>query len=130
MKATRNKALGASLPEGAADVSADAGKPPVAAGGAQPDTTLAGEIGTSPATNTPESEGGAEAGVLGTGKPASAESFSVRVTTKREGFRRAGMTFYATREFKPGELSEVDVAMLSRDPSLVVEIIPHVTSES
>lgn len=45
----------------------------------------------------------------------------IRVTTKREGFRRAGVAHYGTREYPDGFFSGAALAALKAEPLLVVE---------
>lgn len=45
----------------------------------------------------------------------------IRITTKREGFRRAGVAHYGTREYPDGFFSGAALAALKAEPLLVVE---------
>lgn len=60
--------------------------------------------------------------VLGT-----AHEAIVRVTTKIEGFRRAGIAHYGTVEYPQGSLTEEQISQLLAEPNLVVDLIltPH-----
>ena len=47
----------------------------------------------------------------------------IRITTKREGFRRAGMAHYGTREYPADAFSDEQIKALQGDPMLVVAFV-------
>ena len=49
----------------------------------------------------------------------------IRITAKKDGFRRAGMAHAGTRDYPEGVFTPREVAALKAEPLLVVEEIPH-----
>ena len=48
----------------------------------------------------------------------------IRITAKKDGFRRAGMTHAGTREYPDGAFTAEALAALKAEPMLVIEEIP------
>lgn len=49
----------------------------------------------------------------------------IRITAKRDGFRRAGRVHAGTRDYPDGVFTPREVASLKAEPLLVVEEIPE-----
>ena len=47
----------------------------------------------------------------------------IRITAKRDGFRRAGMAHHGTREYPDGFFDAEPLASLKAEPMLVVEAV-------
>jgi len=55
-----------------------------------------------------------------TAKKAAAKSGALRVTTARDGFRRAGRAWHGTTDVPAGELSAAQIKALRADPMFEV----------
>lgn len=49
----------------------------------------------------------------------------IRITAKKDGFRRAGRVHYGTRDYPDGAFTPRELAALKAEPMLVVEEIPE-----
>jgi hypothetical protein len=48
----------------------------------------------------------------------------IKITTKKIGFRRCGVAFTGTAEYPDGKFTKDQIAVLQKEPNLVVEILP------
>lgn len=57
-------------------------------------------------------------------QPVAVGDAMIRITAKKDGFRRAGMTHAGTREYPDGTFTAEALAALKAEPMLVIEEIP------
>ena len=57
-------------------------------------------------------------------QPVAVGAALIRITAKKDGFRRAGMTHAGTREYPDGAFTAEALAALKAEPMLVIEEIP------
>lgn len=50
---------------------------------------------------------------------------AIRITSKKDGFRRAGVTHTGTTTYPPGTFTLEEVHQLQNDPMLVVDFLPE-----
>lgn len=48
----------------------------------------------------------------------------IRITAKKDGFRRAGMAHAGTCEYPDGRFTSDELALLQAEPLLVVDVLP------
>ena len=57
-------------------------------------------------------------------QPVAVGDAMIRITAKKDGFRRAGVAHAGTREYADGRFTPEELAALKAEPLLVVEEIP------